>query len=98
MSYSNDKAEPLKLHSDHDLDGAGSPRMTRAMEVYICQPHDRVKRPGDLPAPLSVAGAWAKLQAQEPRLARTVAATVMQGLSPRKAAGGLGVCFKTNTV
>jgi len=85
----------LKLHSHHDLDAAGAPRMTNAMEVYICQPHERVTRPGDLPAPLALPAAWARLQAQEPRLARTLAATVMRGRSPRKAAPGLGLCFKT---
>jgi len=95
MSDASDHAEPLKLHTHRDLDDTGTPRMTGAMEAYICRPHERVTRPGDLPAPLSVAGAWARLQAQEPRLARTVAATVMQGLSPRKAAPGLGLCFKT---
>jgi len=85
----------LKLHSRRELARDGAPRMTRAMEAYIAQPHERVKRPGDLPAPLALPAAWARLQAQEPRLARTVAATVMQGLSPRKAAPGLGLCFKT---
>ncbi len=95
MSDANDHAEPLKLHSHHDLDAAGAPRMTGAMEAYLCQPHERVTRPGDLPAPLALPAAWARLQAQEPRLARTLAATVMRGRSPRKAAPGLGLCFKT---
>jgi len=80
----------LKLHSHRDLDDAGVPRMTRAMEVYICQPHDHVKRPGDLPAPLSVAGAWAKLYAEEPPLAAAVERTVIDGLTVRDAAPLLG--------
>ena len=93
---SNDVAQSiLKLHSHRDLADDGAPRMTGAMEAYLCQPHERVTRPGDLPAPLALPAAWARLQAQEPRLARTVAATVMRGLSPRKAAPGLGLCFKT---
>ncbi len=78
---SNDVAQSiLKLHSHRDLADDGAPRMTGAMEAYLCQPHERVTRPGDLPAPLALPAAWARLQAQEPRLARTVAATVMRGL------------------
>jgi len=73
----------------------GAPRMSEAMERYLAELHERVTRPGDLPAPLALPAAWARLQAQEPRLARTLAATVMRGLSPRKAAPGLGFCFKT---
>jgi len=77
------------------VDSDGAPRMGERMLNYLVEPHERVTRPGDLPAPLALPAAWARLQAQEPRLARTVAATVMQGLSPRKAAPGLGLCFKT---
>jgi len=91
----DDNAEPLRLHTRRTLDDAGVPAMTRAMEAHLCQPHERIERPGDLPAPLGLPAAWARLQAQEPPLARAVAATVMQGLSPRKAAPSLGFCFKT---
>jgi len=91
----DDNAEPLKLHSHRALDDTGVPAMTRAMEARLCQPHERIERPGDLPAPLALPAAWARLQAQEPRLARTVAATVMQGQSTRAAAPALGRCYKT---
>ncbi len=80
----------LKLHSHHDLDAAGAPRMTNAMEVYICQPHERVEQRGDLPAPLSFADAWARLHAEEPPLAAAVEQTVIHRLTVRDAAPVLG--------
>ncbi len=43
---------PLLIGSD------GAPRMGERMEAYIAQPHERVNRPGDLPAPLSLPAAW----------------------------------------
>jgi len=43
MSYSNDNAEPLKLHSHHDLAADGAPRMTASMERYISRPQARVE-------------------------------------------------------
>jgi len=90
MSYSNDNAEPLKLHSRRDLDDTGAPRMTGAMECYICRPHERVTRPGDLPAPVSFAEAWARLHAEEPPLAAAVEQTVIHRLTVRDAAPVLG--------
>jgi len=54
-----------------------------------------VVRPGDPPAPLSLAKAWARLCAEDRRLAAAVAATVIQGQTVREAAPALGVCFKT---
>lgn len=80
---------PLLYGSD------GAPRMDERMEAYIAEPHERVARRGDLPAPLALSAAWAKLQVEEPRLAAAVAATAVQGLTVREAAPGLGVCFKT---
>ncbi len=91
MSDINDHAEPLKLHSHHDLDAAGAPRMTGAMEAYICQPHERIgERRGDVPAPLSFADAWARLHAEEPPLAAAVTQTVIHRLTVRDAALALG--------
>jgi len=91
VSDINDHAEPLKLHSHHDLDAAGAPRMTGAMEAYICQPHERIgERRGDVPAPLSFADAWARLHAEEPPLAAAVTQTVIHRLTVRDAALALG--------
>jgi len=90
MSRNHDHAQPLRLHSHHALADDGAPRMTQAMEAYICQPHDRVKRPGDLPAPLSFADAWARLHAEEPPLAAAVEQTVIHRLTVRDAAPVLG--------
>jgi len=88
---SNDAAHNiLKLHSHHDLDAAGAPRMTNAMEVYICQPHEHSERRGNLPAPLSFADAWARLHAEEPPLAAAVEQTVIHRLTVRAAAPVLG--------
>lgn len=86
----DDNAEPLKLHSHRDIDDAGVPRMTRRMEAYICRPHERVERCGDLPAPLSFADAWARLHAEEPPLAAAVEQTVIHRLTVRDAALALG--------
>jgi len=90
MSYSNDNAEPLKLHSHHDLAADGAPRMTASMERYISRPQARVTRPGDLPAPVSFAEAWARLRAEEPPLAAAVEQTVIHRLTVRDAAPLLG--------
>jgi hypothetical protein len=91
----SDHAEPLKLHSHRDLDDDGAPRMTRAMERYIARPQARVTRPGDLPAPLSFADAWARLHAEEPPLAAAVEQTVIHRLTVRAAAPVLGCCSAT---
>ncbi len=94
MSH-DENSDVLRLHSHRLLDDAGTPRMTHAMERAICQPRERPKRPGDLPAPLSLPDAWARLHTQEPPLAQAVAQTVIHKLTVRDAAPALGVCFKT---
>jgi len=91
----NDDAEPLKLHSHRDLADDGAPRMTNAMERYISRPQARVKRPGDLAAPLSFVDAWARLHAEEPPLAHAVTVTVIHKLPVRDAAPVLGCSFAT---
>ncbi len=80
----------LKLHSHCHLAEDGCPAMTNAMERYLAEPHERVERRGDLPAPLSFAEAWAKLHAEEPPLAAAVERTVIDGLTVRDAAPVLG--------
>ena len=68
----------------------GAPRMSEAMERYLAEPHERIERCGDLPAPLSFADAWARLHAEEPPLAAAVEQTVIHRLTVRDAAPVLG--------
>ncbi len=86
----HDDNEPLRLHSRHDLAHDGTPAMTKAMEGYIAGAHERVRRPGDMPAPLSFADAWARLHEEEPPLAAAVEQTVIHRLTVRDAAPVLG--------
>jgi len=73
----------------------GAPRMSEAMERYLAEPHERIERRGDLPAPLSFADAWARLHAEEPPLAAAVEQTVIHRLTVRDAAPVLGCGFAT---
>lgn len=68
----------------------GAPRMGEGLENYLAEPHERVERPGDLPAPLSFADAWTKLHAEEPPLAAAVTQTVIHRLTVRDAGPVLG--------
>ncbi len=69
--------------------------LSDAFTRHLDKPQLRVVRPGDPPALLSFEEAWARLRAEQPRLAAVVAATVIQGQTVREAAPALGVCFKT---
>ncbi len=90
MSH-DDTPDVLRLHSHRLVDDAGMPRMTHAMERAICQPRERTKRPGDLPAPLCLTDAWVRLHALEPHLAAALTQTVIHKLTVRDAAPALGV-------
>jgi DNA-directed RNA polymerase specialized sigma24 family protein len=103
MSYSNDNAEPLKLHTHHDLAADGAPRMTKAMERYIARPQARVEpsdsedvRLDDLQQEHREA-ALTRLQVEHARLYGVLFLTDLRGLSLRATGRCLGMDHHTVT-
>ncbi len=91
MSYSNDNAEPLKLHSRRDLADDGAPRMTGAMLRVIAGREQDASDAGDDDAHDELADldqerkarALARLQVEHPALYGIVYLVDDRGLSLR---------------
>jgi len=87
----SDHAEPLKMHSHHDLDDAGTPRMTQAMLRVIAGPaRDVLDAASDSERDELTdldqqrkARALARLQAEHPQLYGIVYLVDHRGLSLR---------------
>ncbi len=69
--------------------------LSDAFTRYLDKPQLHVVRPGDPPVPLSFADAWARLRAEDRRLAAAVAATVIHKRSVDDAAPLLGISPST---
>lgn len=102
MSYSNDKAEPLKLHSHRGLADDGAPRMTRAMEAYITTTSSAPNRTAESEdSPLDdlqdeqQEAALARLQVEHARLYGVIFLTDIRKLSLRETGRHLGLDHKT---
>jgi len=97
----DDNAEPVKLHSPRDLAADGTPRMTGAMEAYICRPHDRVKRPDSEDVRLDDLqdaqreAALTRLQVEHARLYGVLFLTDIRKLSLRATGRHLGMDHHT---
>lgn len=97
MSYSNDNAEPLKLHSHYDLADDGAPRMTQAMLRVIAGPaQDALDAASDSERgeltdldQQREARALARLQAEHPQLYGIVYLVDHPGLSLRSVGAAL---------
>jgi len=102
MSDASDHAEPLKLHSHRDLADDGAPRMTGAMECYICRPQARVE-PSDSGEDVRLddlqdeqrEAALARLQVEHARLYGVIFLTDIRKLSLRETGRHLGLDHKT---
>ncbi len=98
----DDTAEPVKLHSHRDLNDAGAPRMTRAMEAYITASSSMSGRPADgEDSPLADLDeerrtiALVRLKEEHARLYGVLFLTDLRGLSLRETGRCLDLDHKT---